>query len=80
MCTGAARLSTDDAAVLATLIVDGVADAAAATAVPALPPSRPGLAGVVDRLRWFVRGTVPADPTPAKGSGAVVRPLRRRSA
>jgi hypothetical protein len=78
VCTGSARLATDDAAALATLLVDGLADAAATPVpVPALPPARAGVAGLVDRLRWLVRGTTP----PAAGrssneAGAVVRPLR----
>jgi len=82
VCTGSARLGTDDAALVATLLVDGLADAASTPVrVPAVPATRAGVAGLVDRLRWLVRGTPPpADLRPPGDTGAVVRPLRRRSA
>ncbi len=88
VCTGAARLAAEDVAELTGLLVDGLADAAAPPAGPAspatVPPTKPGLAGLVDRLRWLVRGTAPGGTaSAATNSGrraAPVRPLRRRSA
>ena len=80
VCTGAARLDADAAAALAALIVDGLADAAAPRPAPArsaLPDTRPGLVGLVDRLRWLVRGASPA-PT-ATAADASVTPLRRHT-
>lgn len=72
VCTGSARLAVGDAAPLARLLVDGVAEAAttpsAAAARPDAPAGRSGVAGFVDRLRWLVRGTVPG--APAGGAGA----------
>jgi hypothetical protein len=57
----------------------------AGSAAPAtVPPTKPGLAGLVDRLRWLVRGTAPGGTASAATSSgrrdAPVRPLRRRSA
>lgn len=82
VCTGAARLSIEDAALLAALVVDGLADAAAdrAAAEAAQPPARSGLAGVVDRLRWLLRGTPPPAPSSGDRPGGVVRTLPVRSA
>lgn len=87
VCTGTARVAVEDVADLAALLVDGLTEAAAAPTSPtAAPPTRPGLPGLVDRLRWLVRGT---SPGPAPGAtpagtgpdgGAPVRPLRRHSA
>ena len=74
VCTGAARLAAEDVAELTGLLVDGLADA----------PAPPAAAGLVDRLRWLVRGTAPGGTaSAATNSGrraAPVRPLRRRSA
>jgi hypothetical protein len=83
-CTGAAQLAVGDVAELASLLVDGLAEAAARPAkpVPVVPSTKPGLAGLVDRMRWLVQGTVPGGKAPA-GSGsppATVHPLRHRSA
>ena len=93
VCTGAARVDVVDVAELAGLLVDGLADAAAAPA--AVPATRPGLPGLVDRVRWLVRGTPPSagpsvmpagTPTPdrptvrRKGASATVHPLRRDTA
>ena len=61
VCTGAARLDVADGAELVGLLADGLAEAAAAP--PADVPAawaRPGLAGLADRLRAWVRGTPPA--------------------
>lgn len=84
VCTGAARLAAEDVAELTGLLVDGLAEAATVRSAPkpAAPATRPGLAGLADRLRWLVRGTPPGEPGQSGGSGtaAVVRPLRRRSA
>jgi hypothetical protein len=82
VCTGATRLDVEAAAALAGLLVDGMADAAArrAPAPPAAPITRPGLPGLLDRLRWLVRGTGPGTPSPRPSSTASVRPLRRDSA
>ena len=97
VCTGAARVDVVDVAELAGLLVDGLADAAAtaAAAPAAVPATRPGLPGLVDRVRWLVRGTPPsAGPsvtpggTPApdrptlrrKGASGTVHPLRRDTA
>jgi hypothetical protein len=89
VCTGSARLAVGDVADLTSLLVDGLTEAATVTAVPAaaVPPTRPGAAGLLDRLRWLVRGTPPPGPrsTPraAGRASAPVRPLRhlgRRSA
>jgi hypothetical protein len=83
VCTGAARLAVDDVSELTALLVDGLADAAARppAPAPAAPVTRPGLPGLADRLRWLVRGTLPAERG-AEGQrpAANVRPLRRRSA
>jgi hypothetical protein len=82
VCTGAARLEVEAAATLAGLIVDGLTDAAAPrpSAPPAVPATRPGLPGLVDRLRWLVRGTAPRPPAPAQARPADVHPLQRRPA
>lgn len=89
VCTGAARVSSVDAAELTRLLVDGLAEAATAAERPSrkLPATKPGLAGLFDRLRWLVSGTSPrpADADSATAGCAtdaagVVRPLRRRSA
>ena len=81
VCTGAARLDPDAAGALAALIVDGLADGATHEPTPApVPDTRPGLAGLVDRLRWLVQGTATGGSRPASPGGADVRPLRRRSA
>jgi hypothetical protein len=85
VCTGAARLAVDDVPELAALLVDGLADAASQQTAgsAAIPPTRPGVSGLIDRLRWLVRGTPPggAGPgSPPAGRPAPVRPLRRRSA
>jgi hypothetical protein len=76
VCTGSARLAVDDVAELTGLLVDGLGEAATAPPPAGVPPTRPGLGGLVDRLRWLVRGT---SPTPAPPT-ATVRPLRRRTA
>lgn len=84
VCTGAARLDVCDVAELTGLLVDGLADAAAtAAAAPAtIPATRPGLPGLVDRVRWLVRGTPPtaAPAGPLRGAPAPDRPVRRRKA
>jgi hypothetical protein len=82
VCTGATRLEVDAAASLASLIVDGLTDAAAPrpAAPPAVPDTRPGLAGLVDRLRWLVRGSAPRPPGHGQPRPADVHPLRRRPA
>ncbi len=96
VCTGATRLDVGDVSALTGLLVDGLADAAAMPAEPAVPPgtvpdTRPGLPGLVDRVRWLVRGTPPAaataDPREArpstsgrKAASATVHPLRRDTA
>jgi hypothetical protein len=82
VCTGATRLEVDAAASLASLIVDGLTDAAAPgpSTPPAAPDTRPGLPGLVDRLRWLVRGTAPRPPAPGQPRPADVHPLRRRPA
>lgn len=84
VCTGAVRLAVEDVADLTGLLVDGLTEAASrpAALAPAVPSSRPGLAGLVDRLRWLVRGTPPSR-APGAGephAGATVRPLRRTTA
>jgi hypothetical protein len=76
VCTGTARLAAADAAELAALLVDGLADAARQpAAAPPPAPTRAGVAGLVDRLRWLVQGTPPPSERQAL---APVRPLRRR--
>ncbi len=84
VCTGAARLAAEDVAELTGLLVDGLADAATVRPAPppAVPSTKPGVAGLVDRLRWLVRGTPPGEPARPHGTAAAanVRPLRRRSA
>lgn len=82
VCTGAARLEVDAAAALAALIVDGLTDAAAPrpSAPSAVPDTRAGLPGLVDRLRWLVRGTASRPTAPSQPRPADVHPLRRRSA
>lgn len=88
VCTGTARLAVEDVADLAALLVDGLTEAAAApaAATTAAPPARPGLPGLVDRLRWLVRGPPPGTPAGGRRTGtgphglAPVRPLRRHSA
>jgi hypothetical protein len=56
----------------AALLVDGLADAASRPVVrqTTAPSTRPGLPGLVDRVRWLVRGTPPPAATPAKGTTA----------
>jgi hypothetical protein len=93
VCTGAARLDVGDVSELASLLVDGLADAASAPVAPAgaVPQTRSGLPGLVDRVRWLVRGTppvaasagTPAPDRPAprrKAASASVHPLRRDTA
>ncbi len=81
VCTGTARLDPDGAAALAALIVAGLADGATHEETPApVPDTRPGLAGLVDRLRWLVRGTASVGSGSPPAGGADVRPFRRRSA
>jgi hypothetical protein len=95
VCTGAARLSVGDAAALSKLLVDGLADASRPPerATPKLPAIRPGLPGLIDRMRWLVTGTAPGRAAPpaddeagtsAAGCAAdaanVVRPFTRNSA
>lgn len=80
VCTGSARLAVDDVAELTGLLVDGLAEAASIPPAAAPPPARPGLAGLVERLRWLVRGTPAGQPVEGKDTRAPVRPLRRRSA
>lgn len=88
VCTGSARLAVDDIAELTGLLVDGLSDAAVARSAPEVPASRPGLGGLVDRLRWLIRGTPPArPPRPGAEAGgtpheeaAQVRLLRRDTA
>jgi hypothetical protein len=85
VCTGSARLAVEDAADLTSLLVDGLTDAATVAApAAAVPPTRPGVAGVVDRVRWLVRGTPPPAPRNVPRTAgrppAPVRPLRRDSA
>ena len=74
VCTGSARLAVGDVADLTSLLVDGLTEAATVTAAPAaaVPPTRPGAAGLLDRLRWLVRGT----PPPVRAA----RPARRSRA
>ena len=82
-CTGAAQLAVEDVAELTSLLVDGLTEAAARQSkpAPAVPTSKPGLAGLVDRVRWLVRGTVPgAAPATPASPRATVHPLRHRSA
>lgn len=83
VCTGASRISARDAAALATLFVDGLADAAAppARSAPVVPDSKPGLGGFIDRVRWLLRGS-PPPRAPARQArpDADVRPLRDASA
>lgn len=89
VCTGSARLAVEDVADLTSLLVDGLTEAATVTAAPAaaVPPTRPGVAGLVDRLRWLIGGTPPPGPrnmsrAPGRPPAPVrpLRPLRRRSA
>jgi hypothetical protein len=82
VCTAATRLDVDGAAALAGLLVDGMADAASppVSSPSAAPATRPGLPGLLDRLRWLVRGTEPGAPRPRPSSVASVRPMRRDSA
>jgi hypothetical protein len=84
VCTGSARLAVEDAAELTSLLVDGLTEAATVVEPPAATATRPGVAGLVDRLRWLIRGTPPPGPGDApRAAGrppAPVRPLRRRSA
>ena len=82
VCTGAARLEVEAASALAALIVDGLTDAAAPRRppLPGCPSPRPGLPGLVDRLRWLVRGTAPRPPVPGQPRPADVHPLQRRPA
>jgi hypothetical protein len=91
VCTGSARLAVEDAADLAGLLVDGLGEAAAVRSTPSVPTGRQGLGGLVDRLRWLVRGVPPGAASPesatpgAPGKSddpgvAAVRPLRRRPA
>src|ERR687894_698486 len=72
VCTGATRLAAEDVAELTGLLVDGLADAASRPVVrqTTAPSTRPGLPGLVDRVRWLVRGTPPPAATPAKGTTA----------
>lgn len=80
VCTGAARVAVEDAGDLANLLVDGVTDVASRGAeTAAVPPGAPGLGGMLQRLRWLVRGTPPA-PATDRRAPAAVRPLRRRPA
>jgi hypothetical protein len=68
VCTGASRLAAADAAALATLFVDGLAEAAAPTRRgPAVPDTRRGPGGFVDRVRWLLGAPRPAVPTPGRG-------------
>lgn len=60
VCTGAARVDVADGAELVGLLADGLAEAAAAPPPPDVPSARPGLAGLADRLRAWVRGAPPA--------------------
>jgi hypothetical protein len=64
-CTGAARLPAESVAELAGLLVDGLSEAVAPTAMArAAPSTRPGLNGLIDRLRWLAVGTpLPPPPT-----------------
>ncbi|HEX6237275.1 MAG TPA: hypothetical protein VFZ68_08775 [Acidimicrobiales bacterium] len=83
VCTGSARLAVEDAAELTSLLVDGVTQAVVLDREATSPAAtRPGLAGMVDRLRWLVRGTPPARRPTGGGArcGAAVETLRRRSA
>ncbi|MFP3901328.1 MAG: hypothetical protein ACLFXM_10760 [Acidimicrobiia bacterium] len=84
VCTGSARLAVEDAAELTSLLVDGVTQAVVLDRdrPPPMRATRPGLAGLVDRLRWFVRGTPPRRPTSRARSrrSATVETLPRRSA
>jgi hypothetical protein len=88
VCTGSARLAVEDVAELTGLLVDGLSDAATPRSAPEVPAGRPGLGGLVDRLRWLVRGTAPSRPRPGESEGgaaprnepAPVRPLRRDTA
>ena len=84
VCTGSARLAVEDVPDLTSLLVDGLTEAATSAApAAAVPATRPGVAGLVDRLRWLVRGTPPPGPRGeprTAGPPAPVRPLRRRTA
>jgi hypothetical protein len=86
VCTGSARLAVEDVAELAGLLVDGLGEAAAQAPAPAVvSPTRAGFGGLVDRLRWLVTGTAPAEASPSaprtpSDGRASVRPLRRRTA
>jgi hypothetical protein len=93
-CTGAARLPAEEVADLTSLLLDGINEADARVDVrpetsAAAPPTRPGLNGLADRLRWLAVGTPLPPPTATTGTAAtlaqglptppVTRP-RRRSA
>ena len=79
VCTGATRLDVCDVSQLTGLLVDGLADAAATVAPPdAVPSTRPGLPGLVDRVRWLVRGTPP--PAASSGTGPSGKPASARKA
>lgn len=84
VCTGSARLAIEDAAELASLLVDGVTQAVVLDREPTSPvqATRPGLAGLVDRLRWLVRGTPPTRPATRTRPrrSATVENLRKESA
>jgi hypothetical protein len=82
VCTGSARLAVEDAAELTGLLVDGVTEAAVQRSeATAAPPTKPGIGGIVERLRWLVRGTPPAASTSGGTQSTVrVRTLGRRSA
>ena len=74
VCSGSARLAVGDVAAL----VDGVSDAASASSAASPPPSRPGLPGFVDRLRWLVRGTPPQPPATRAGGSATAPTAAQR--
>ena len=82
VCTGAARVSVEDAADLAGLLVDGLADGAAAPAT-AGPAERgalhPRVLGLLDRARAWLRRVGADRPSTSQPSTAATRagPLPR---
>lgn len=79
VCTGAARLDVADGAELVGLLADGLAEAAVAPPPADVPAAsaRPGLAGLADRLRAWVRGTPSAGARARPPAPAAPRAPRR---